>query len=84
MDAACFRFRAVLLTSLTTTGGLTLLMFEISVRAQFLIPMAASIAFRLAFATFLVLLLVPVLLTQHETVATRREKPLVEPSPATG
>ena len=69
VDAACLRLRAVLLTSLTTIGGLTPLMFETSVQAQFLIPMAVSIAFGLAFATFLVLLLVPALLALHEAVA---------------
>ena len=69
VDAACLRLRAVLLTSLTTIGGLTPLMFETSVQAQFLIPMAVSIAFGLAFATFLVLLLVPALLALHESVA---------------
>ena len=84
VDAACFRLRAVLLTSLTTIGGLTPLMFETSVQAQFLIPMAVSIAFGLAFATFLVLLLVPALLTVHESVATRFEQPVAGPLPATG
>ena len=84
VDAACLRLRAVLLTSLTTIGGLTPLMFETSVQAQFLIPMAVSIAFGLAFATFLVLLLVPALLTLHESVATRWERSTVQASPATG
>ena len=84
VDAACFRLRAVLLTSLTTIGGLTPLMFETSVQAQFLIPMAVSIAFGLAFATFLVLLLVPALLTLHESVATRFERPVAQVAPAAG
>ena len=84
VDAACFRLRAVLLTSLTTIGGLTPLMFETSVQAQFLIPMAVSIAFGLAFATFLVLLLVPALLTLHESVATRFERPAAQVAPAAG
>ena len=85
VDATCFRLRAVLLTSLTTIGGLTPLMFETSVQAQFLIPMAVSIAFGLMFATFLVLLLVPALLTLHEAVATRWERPTVtRPSPVAG
>ena len=84
VDAACLRLRAVLLTSLTTIGGLTPLMFETSVQAQFLIPMAVSIAFGLAFATFLVLLLVPALLTVHESVATRFERPAARTAPATG
>ena len=84
VDAACLRLRAVLLTSLTTIGGLTPLMFETSVQAQFLIPMAVSIAFGLAFATFLVLLLVPALLTVHESVATRFEHRASQAAPATG
>ena len=84
VDAACYRLRAVLLTSLTTIGGLTPLMFETSVQAQFLIPMAVSIAFGLAFATLLVLLLVPALLTVHESVATRFESPAAQVVPAAG
>ena len=83
VEASRLRLRAVLLTSLTTIGGLTPLLFETSVQAQFLIPMAASIAFGLAVATFMVLLLVPALLTLHESVATRWENPPAEPSPAT-
>ena len=79
VEAACRRLRAVLLTSLTTISGLIPLLFETSLQAQFLIPMAASIAFGLAFATFLVLLLVPALLTLHETVAARRERPAARP-----
>lgn len=53
------RFRAVLLTSLTTIGGLTPLLFETSRQAQFLIPMAVTLVFGLAAATILVLVLVP-------------------------
>jgi multidrug efflux pump subunit AcrB len=68
VEAACQRLRAVLLTSLTTIAGLTPLLFETSLQAQFLIPMATSIAFGLAFATALVLVLVPVLLSMHEEV----------------
>lgn len=53
------RLRAVLLTSLTTIGGLLPLMFETSRQAQFLIPMAITLVFGLATATVLVLVLVP-------------------------
>ena len=53
------RLRAVLLTSLTTIGGLTPLLFEQSLQAQFLIPMAVTIVFGLALSTLLVLFLVP-------------------------
>jgi len=57
--AARDRLRAVLLTSLTTIGGLTPLLFETSLQAQFLIPMAITIVFGLGLATTLVLFLVP-------------------------
>lgn len=56
------RLRAVLLTSLTTIGGLMPLLFEKSLQAQFLMPMAITIVFGLASATVLVLILVPVLM----------------------
>ena len=56
------RLRAVILTSATTIGGLTPLMFETSLQAQFLLPMAITITFGLAVATLLVLIVVPVLI----------------------
>jgi multidrug efflux pump subunit AcrB len=65
-EAACQRLRAVLLTSLTTIAGLTPLLFETSRQAQFLIPMAVSIAFGLAFATLLILLVIPAMLSIYE------------------
>jgi multidrug efflux pump subunit AcrB len=68
VEAACQRLRAVLLTSLTTIAGLTPLLFEESYQAQFLIPMATSIAFGLGFATVLVLLVIPSLLSMHESL----------------
>ncbi|MCP5157291.1 MAG: efflux RND transporter permease subunit [Ectothiorhodospiraceae bacterium] len=71
IEASCQRLRAVLLTSLTTIAGLTPLMFERSLQAQFLIPMAVSIAFGLAFATVLVLVTLPALLLVHERLAGR-------------
>jgi multidrug efflux pump subunit AcrB len=60
------RLRAVLLTSLTTVGGLTPLLFETSLQAQFLLPMAITLAWGLATATFLVLLVVPAILGIQE------------------
>ncbi|NKB76132.1 MAG: MMPL family transporter [Gammaproteobacteria bacterium] len=71
IEAACQRLRAVLLTSLTTVAGLTPLLFETSLQAQFLIPMATSLAFGLAFATLLVLFLLPALLLIYENMAER-------------
>ncbi|WP_420410535.1 efflux RND transporter permease subunit [Hoeflea sp.] len=55
------RLRAVLLTSLTTIGGLLPLLYETSLQAQFLLPMAITIVFGLAMTTLLVLFLVPAL-----------------------
>jgi len=58
-EAGVARFRAILLTSLTTFAGLTPLMLETSVQAQMLIPMAISLAFGVIFATAITLILVP-------------------------
>jgi multidrug efflux pump subunit AcrB len=56
------RFRAILLTTITTFFGLMPMILEKSMQAQFLIPMAISIAFGVAFATLLTLILIPCLL----------------------
>jgi len=56
------RLRAVILTSLTTIGGLTPLLFEKSLVAQFLIPMELTIVSGLSVATLLVLFLIPAIL----------------------
>ena len=61
VSGSCDRLRAVVLTSATTIGGLTPLMFETSLQAQFLIPMAVTITFGLGVATILVLIVVPAL-----------------------
>ncbi|OZG75188.1 acriflavin resistance protein [Hahella sp. CCB-MM4] len=53
------RFRAVLLTSLTTIAGMTPLLFETSLQAQVLIPLATSIVFGIASSTLLVLFVIP-------------------------
>jgi len=84
-EAACRRLRAVLLTSLTTIGGLAPLLFETSLQAQFLIPMAVTISFGLMFSTVLVLLVVPAILSVHESAAHRfgRRKVAAE-EPASG
>ena len=76
IESSCLRLRAVLLTSLTTIAGLTPLLFETSLQAQFLIPMAVSISFGLGFATLLVLFLVPVLLSYIEQASGYFEQPL--------
>ena len=59
-EAGAARFRPILLTSITTFLGLTPLLFEKSLQAQFLIPMAVSLGFGVLFATFITLVLVPI------------------------
>ncbi|MDJ0975902.1 MAG: efflux RND transporter permease subunit [Planctomycetota bacterium] len=61
VGAARGRMRAILLTSITTCVGLAPLMLEKSFQAQFLIPMAVAIVFGLAFATVIILVLVPLM-----------------------
>ncbi len=65
-EAVRARFRAVLLTSLTTIAGLTPLMFETSSLAFYLAPIAVTLCFGLALATTLVLLVVPALIVLLE------------------
>lgn len=60
------RFRPILLTSLTTFAGLMPLIFEKSTQAQFLIPMAVSLAYGILFATFITLYLIPINYLIHE------------------
>jgi multidrug efflux pump subunit AcrB len=71
VEAACQRLRAVLLTSMTTIAGLLPLLFERSLQAQFLIPMAVSITFGLGVATLLVLFFIPALLSLIERATER-------------
>ncbi len=71
IEAACLRLRAILLTSLTTIGGLSSLMLEESMQAQFLIPMAISITFGLAGTTVLALLWLPAMLSIYESAHAR-------------
>ena len=80
------RLRPVLLTSLTTIGGLAPLLFERSLQAQFLIPTAITIVFRLAVATLIVLVLIPSLLAIDEDIRAifRRLRRGPNPAPATG
>jgi multidrug efflux pump subunit AcrB len=63
IKGAKVRFRPIMLTSLTTFLGVAPLVFERSLQAQFLIPMAASLAFGILFATAILMLLVPALAT---------------------
>lgn len=61
IDSGLQRFRAIILTSLTTAGGLLPILLEKSVQAQFVIPMAISVGFGILFATLITLFLVPAL-----------------------
>jgi multidrug efflux pump subunit AcrB len=62
------RFRPIILTSLTTFFGLAPMIFETSLQARFLIPMAISLGFGILFTTFVVLLLVPSLFLITEDI----------------
>ena len=70
-DCATRRFRPIMLTTLTTFLGLTPIMLERSLQAQFLIPMAISLAFGVAFATLITLFLVPSLYMILEDIKHR-------------
>ncbi len=60
LTAGPARFRAILLTTLTTMAGLTPMILERSLQAQFLVPIAISLAFGVGFSTLIILILVPV------------------------
>ena len=60
-DAGERRFRPILLTTLTTFGGLAPMVFETSRQAQFITPMAVSLGFGILFTTFVCLLILPAL-----------------------
>ena len=61
IEAGCARFRAITLTSITTFVGVLPIMFETSLQARFVIPMAVALGFAVLFATLVTLLLVPCL-----------------------
>jgi multidrug efflux pump subunit AcrB len=71
------RFRAILLTTLTTFVGLLPMLFETSVQAQFVIPMALSLSFGILFATTITLIIVPCL--YRVVYDLRDSKRFVEP-----
>ncbi|GAB3021116.1 efflux RND transporter permease subunit [Bowmanella dokdonensis] len=61
IEAGCARFRAITLTSITTFAGVLPIMFETSLQARFVIPMAVALGFAVLYATLVTLLLVPCL-----------------------
>ena len=71
--AAQRRFRAIILTTATTALGLTPMLFETSIQAQFLIPMAVSLATGIVFSSVVILFIVPVLVMIREDFRGGRE-----------
>ena len=61
IESGTKRFRAIVLTSVTTAAGLMPIMLEGSLQAQYVIPMAISLSFGIVFATVITLFLVPAL-----------------------
>ena len=68
-EAGLSRFRPIVLTSVTTVAGLAPLLLSNSFGAQFIIPMAISVAFGLIFITVIILVLLPIFI-----IATNRIK----------
>ena len=68
IQSGAVRFRAILLTSLTTFFGLIPMVLETSMQAQIVIPMAVSVAFGILFATLITLVLVPSLYVIAEDI----------------
>ena len=88
-DTGVSRFRPITLTTVTTVAGLMPLLLEKSVQAQFLIPMAISVAFGLMVSTFILLVLIPALmviasdirlLTMKIWTGTTYNRNMVEPA----
>jgi len=70
-EAGVRRVRPILLTTLTTFGGLTPIILETSMQAYYLIPMAISLGFGIVFATSIILLLVPALYMIFDDISNR-------------
>ena len=83
VEAARRRFRAIFLTTVTTALGLMPMLFETSTQAQFLIPMAVSLATGIVFASVVILFLVPSLAIIREDLrrfGRRRREPAMAPT----
>ncbi|GAB6096844.1 efflux RND transporter permease subunit [Desulfatiferula olefinivorans] len=83
-DAGIQRFRPILLTTLTTFGGLTPMIFETSRQARMMIPMAISLGFGVLFSTLITLVLVPSLYLILEDVRQWRQKNQLDSSLSDG
>ena len=73
IEGAKARFRPIFLTSVTTFLGVAPLVFETSLQAQFLIPMAASLGFGILFGTAVLMMIVPALAMVHHRVTGGRK-----------
>jgi multidrug efflux pump subunit AcrB len=78
-QAVVQRFRPILLTTVTTFGGLAPMIWETSRQARFLIPMALSLGFGIVFATLITLGIVPSLYMILEDLLSLRNRSPVEP-----
>ena len=74
LQSGQLRFRPIFLTSITTFVGLMPLMFDNSLQAQFLIPMAVSLAYGVLFATGITLLLIPCVLVVADDLKSALRK----------
>ena len=74
VEAARRRFRAIFLTTATTALGLAPMLFETSTQAQFLIPMAVSLATGIVFASVIILFLIPALVMIREDLRSKTGK----------
>jgi multidrug efflux pump subunit AcrB len=82
LEAGCARFRAITLTSITTFAGVLPIMFETSLQATFVIPMAVALGFAVMYATLVTLVLVPclyVILLDMRTPFTWIKTKLISP-----
>jgi multidrug efflux pump subunit AcrB len=68
-EAGIRRFRPIMLTTLTTFGGLTPIILESSRQAFYLIPMAISLGFGIVFATSIILVIIPCLYMMQEDIS---------------
>ncbi|MEM9558552.1 MAG: efflux RND transporter permease subunit [Acidobacteriota bacterium] len=73
-NAGVDRFRPIVLTTLTTFAGLAPLLFAHDLQARFLVPLATSIAFGVAFSTLVVLILVPVALSLLDSLVRKTRR----------
>ena len=77
LKAGISRFRAIILTTITTVAGLYPLILEESFQAQFLIPMAISVAYGVLFGTIILLLYFPPLIVYFNDIK-RTKKWIIE------